>query len=60
MHDRYDERGVPISAGIPPIIYISAIIGLVVIAIMVSIVFASSSANHVWPSAASQTIKLNS
>jgi hypothetical protein len=60
MHDRYDERGVPISAGIPPIIYIAAFIGLILIATMVTLVFSSSSANHRWPSQSTQTIPLNS
>ena len=60
MYDRYDERGVPISAGIPPIIFISAFIGLIIIATMVTLVFASSRSNHVWPAHNSTTIPLNS
>ena len=58
MYDRHDERGVPISAGIPPIIFISAIIGLILIATMVTLVFANSGFGHAWPSNTSTTLKL--
>jgi ABC-type phosphate transport system auxiliary subunit len=59
MYDRYDERGVPISSGIPPIIFISAAIGLVLIATMVTLVFANSGAGHFWPSNTSTTLPLD-
>jgi hypothetical protein len=58
MYDRKDERGVPISAGIPPIIFISAIIGLCVIATMVTLVFSNSAFGHAWPSDKSLTLPL--
>jgi hypothetical protein len=58
MYDQHDERGVPISTGIPPIIYISAAIGLCLIATMVTLVFTASAFGHAWPSGNSQTIPL--
>jgi hypothetical protein len=58
MHDRYDERGVPISAGIPPIIFISAAIGIVLIITMVTLVFSNSAFGHWWPSGNAQAIPL--
>lgn len=50
MYDQVDEHNIPKSAGIPPVIYITAISGIVMIFIILSLVFANSSANHVWPS----------
>jgi hypothetical protein len=49
MHDRYDDRGVPISSGIPPIVVVSALICFVVILTMMTLVFRSSASNHIWP-----------
>lgn len=60
MYDRVDERNVPVSAGIPPIIYISAIVGIVMIFSILSLVFSNSKANHAWPSSDSLTIPLTS
>ncbi len=58
MHDRYDDRGVPISSGIPPIIFIAGIVGLCVIATMVTIVFTNSAVGHAWPSDKSLAVPL--
>jgi len=60
MHDLHDERGVPISAGIPPIVVISALIGIVVIFTVLTLVFTNSSFGHVWPWTHAQTIPLAS
>jgi len=58
MHDAVDERNIPISTGIPRVIYISAILGLIMIGAIVSMVFATSSANHRWPNSATLTVPL--
>jgi hypothetical protein len=58
MYDRHDERGVPISSGIPPIIFVAAIIGLFVIVTMVTIVFSNSAFGHSWPSDKSEKVPL--
>jgi hypothetical protein len=58
MHDRFDERGVPISAGIPPLVVISAIIGIVIIFSILTAVFTSSAYGHVWPWTNAATVPL--
>ncbi|MBD5604353.1 MAG: hypothetical protein IAI48_04595 [Candidatus Eremiobacteraeota bacterium] len=58
MYDRHDERGVPISSGIPPIVIISAIIGLIMIATIVTLVFSNSAFGHAWPSEQSTKLPL--
>ncbi len=58
MHDVYDERGVPISAGVPPIVVVAAIIGFLVILTMLTLVFANSGFGHAWPASTSTQIKL--
>jgi hypothetical protein len=39
MYDQVDERNVPKSAGIPRVIYISAIVGIIAIFMMLTLVF---------------------
>ncbi len=60
MHDLYDERGVPISAGIPTIVRVAAAIGIVIIFTVGGMVIGASSANHAWPSSSSLTVPLDS
>jgi hypothetical protein len=60
MYDLKDDRGVPISAGIPPIVVIAAIIGLIMIFTVGTLVFSTSSANHRWPASTTTTIPLTS
>ncbi len=59
MHTPYDDHGIPISAGIPPIVKISAAVILVAIFVLLWMVFTFSSSNHVWPAANSATIPLS-
>ncbi len=49
MVDYVDERGVPVSTGIPPIVRISAIVGLVLILTVGGLVIFASAYGHVWP-----------
>jgi hypothetical protein len=58
MYDPKDFRGVPVSAGIPPLVRWSGLIGLVCIFLMVGIVIAASRYGHVWPAIDSTHIKL--
>ena len=58
MYDPKDHRGVPISAGIPPLVRWSGLIGFVVIIAIVGIVIGASHYGHVWPSPDSAHIKL--
>jgi hypothetical protein len=52
------KHGIPVSAGIPPLIRWSAIIGLVVIIAVVGMVIGASRYGHVWPSSDSAHIKI--
>ncbi|GAC1302754.1 MAG: hypothetical protein NVS2B3_12170 [Vulcanimicrobiaceae bacterium] len=59
MYDHLDERNIPVSTGIPPVIYISAIVGIIAIFGVLTLVFSNSRANHAWPSSDSLTIPLS-
>ena len=58
MYDQRDARNIPVSTGIPRVIYISAVVGIIVIFTMLSMVFATSSANHAWPASSTMTVPL--
>ncbi len=58
MHTPYDDEGIPVSAGIPPIVRISATIMITAIFVLLAMVFRDSSANHRWPAASTVTIPL--
>jgi hypothetical protein len=49
MYDKVDSRGVPISKGIPAIVQIAGLIGVVVIFIIGGSVVFSSGWGHMWP-----------
>jgi hypothetical protein len=49
MYDRTDDRGVPISSGIPPIVIVAAIIGVIMILTIITLVFSNSGFGHAWP-----------
>jgi hypothetical protein len=59
MHEVKDERGIPKSAGIPPIVIIAASIGVVMVFVIVTLVFTGASFGHSWPAANSTKIDLN-
>ena len=61
MYDPVPEHHgqIPVSAGIPPLIRWSGIIGFVVILGVVSIVIGASRYNHIWPSGDSAKINLS-
>lgn len=56
MYDLHDERGVPVSAGIPPLVRIAAAIGLLIIFVMGALVISASAYGHSWP--AENTLKI--
>lgn len=58
MYDIKDERGVPVSAGIPPIVTWSAIIGVLVIFVIVGMCIYGSNYHHIWPASDTTKIKL--
>jgi len=58
MYDIRDERGVPVSSGIPPIVRVAFAIGTVLIFVIGGLVVYASMYGHVWPSTNSTHIKL--
>jgi hypothetical protein len=50
MYDVKDERGVPVSSGIPPIVRVAALIGIIVVFTVLTLVFRNSSFGHSGPS----------
>jgi hypothetical protein len=59
MHEVKDERGIPVSAGIPPIVIIAACVGVTMVFIIVGLVLSNSNFGHAWPAVNSTTINLN-
>ncbi len=49
---------IPVSAGVPPLVVVACLVGLVMILAVVGIVLANSSFGHVWPSGDSPRIEL--
>jgi len=58
MYDIKDERGVPVSSGIPPIVIWAVSIGILAIFTILGLVVFGSPFHHVWPSIDSTHIKL--
>jgi len=50
VYDQTDDRGIPVSAGIPPVVIAAVIFGIIVILAIVTLVFSNSSFGHAWPS----------
>ena len=59
MHEVKDDRGIPVSAGIPPIVIIAACIGVFMVFVVVGLVLSNSNFGHAWPAVNSTTINLN-
>jgi hypothetical protein len=49
MYDKKDSRGVPVSKGIPSIVHVAGMIGVVVIFIIGGSVILTSGWGHLWP-----------
>ena len=58
MHDRFDERGVPISSGVPPIVVVAVIITFILVLTLLTLVFRDSSFGHAWPWTNAATVPL--
>jgi ABC-type phosphate transport system auxiliary subunit len=58
MYDIEDERGVPISSGVPPIVTYAGIAGVVLIFIIAALVLSASGYGHMWPSENTLNLKL--
>ncbi len=58
MYDLEDERGVPISSGVPRIVLWAGIAGVILIFIIAGLVLAVSGYGHIWPSENAVNLKL--
>ncbi|MDQ6943293.1 MAG: hypothetical protein M3169_12370 [Candidatus Eremiobacteraeota bacterium] len=58
MYDLEDERGVPISSGVPRIVLWAGIAGVVLIFIIAGLVLAVSGYGHIWPADNAANLKL--
>lgn len=58
MYDIKDERGVPVSAGIPPIVIVAVIIGIMMIFTILGLVIFGSPFHHIWPAIDTTHIKV--
>jgi hypothetical protein len=58
MYDLEDERGVPISTGVPTIVLWAGIAGVVLIFVIAGLVLSQSGYGHVWPAENALNIKL--
>jgi ABC-type phosphate transport system auxiliary subunit len=58
MYDLEDERGVPISSGVPRIVLWAGIAGVILIFIIAGLVLAVSGYGHIWPSDNATQLKL--
>jgi ABC-type phosphate transport system auxiliary subunit len=58
MYDVEDERGVPISSGIPRIVLWAGIAGVILIFVIAGLVLGTSGQGHLWPWDKTLQIKL--
>ena len=58
MYDLEDERGVPISSGVPRIVVWAGIAGVILIFVIAGLVLAVSGYGHMWPSENTLNLKL--
>jgi hypothetical protein len=54
-----DDRGVPISSGIPPVVVYAGIAGVLLIFVIAGMVLATAGSGHVWPATAAVNVKLS-
>ena len=58
MYDPEDDRGVPISTGIPPLVVWATIGCIVLIFIVAGMVLGSAGYGHIWPAENATNLKL--
>ncbi len=56
MYDMTDRRGVPVSRGVPKLVQVSALIGLLLIFAIGAFTILIASYGHMWP--ASHTLRM--
>jgi hypothetical protein len=58
VYDTEDDRGVPISSGIPKLVMWTGLAGVVLIFVVAGMVLATAGSGHVWPAADTTNLKL--
>jgi hypothetical protein len=58
MYDIEDDRGVPVTTGIPKLVMWTGVAGVVLIFVVAGMVLATAGVNHVWPAEAATNLKL--
>ncbi|HZO95603.1 MAG TPA: hypothetical protein VFB22_17775 [Candidatus Baltobacteraceae bacterium] len=58
MYDPQDERGVPISTGVPSVVIYAGVGGLVLIVLVAALVLSQSQFGHIWPASDAVNLKL--
>jgi hypothetical protein len=58
MYDVKDERGVPISGGIPPLVIWAATACVVLIFVIAGLVLSNAGYGHIWPASNALNLKL--
>ena len=58
MYDPVDDRGGPVSSGIPSLVVWSGIAGVVLIFVIAALVLSQAGFGHVWPAENSLNLKL--
>ena len=58
MHDPTDDRGVPISSGIPHLVTWAGALGVVLIFVIAALVLSTAGHGHMWPADTTLTLKL--
>ncbi|GAC1502541.1 MAG: hypothetical protein NVS1B14_07380 [Vulcanimicrobiaceae bacterium] len=58
MYDRMDNRGVPVSRGVPNLVQVSALIGLLLIFAIGAFTILVASYGHMWPASHSLRMPL--
>jgi hypothetical protein len=58
VYDPVDDRGVPVSSGIPSLVVWSGIAGVVLIFVIAALVLSQAGFGHVWPAENSLNLKL--
>jgi hypothetical protein len=58
MFDPTDNRGVPMSQGIPDIVVWSGFIGIALIFVVAALVLSQAAFGHMWPAQNTLTLKL--
>ncbi|HTW82685.1 MAG TPA: hypothetical protein VMD91_01305 [Candidatus Sulfotelmatobacter sp.] len=58
MHDPTDDRGVPISSGIPSLVIWAGVCGVILIFAVAAMVLSTSGYGHLWPASNTLNLKL--